>query len=27
MFNGMPLFPGESDLHTLKLIIDLMGEE
>jgi cyclin-dependent kinase-like len=27
MFNGIPLFPGDSDLHTLKLIIDLMGEE
>lgn len=27
MFNGIPLFPGDSDLHTLKLIMDLMGEE
>jgi cyclin-dependent kinase-like len=27
MFNGMPLFPGDSDLHTLKLILDMFGEE
>lgn len=27
MFNGMPLFPGDSDLHTLKLILELFGEE
>ena len=23
----MPLFPGDSDLHTLKLILDMLGEE
>ena len=22
IFNGMPLFPGDSDLHTLKLILE-----
>lgn len=26
MFNGMPLFPGDSDMHTLKLILDMFGE-
>lgn len=25
MFNGMPLFPGDSDLHTLKLIMEMLG--
>jgi len=25
--NGMPLFPGESDLDTLWLIMELMGKE
>lgn len=25
IFNGMPLFPGESDLDTLSLILDLLG--
>ena len=25
MFNGMPLFPGDSDIHTLKLIIEMFG--
>jgi serine/threonine protein kinase len=25
MFNGMPLFPGDSDLHTLKLILEMLG--
>lgn len=25
IFNGMPLFPGESDLDTLSLIMDLLG--
>ena len=24
--SGMPLFPGESDLHTLKLILETMGQ-
>ena len=27
MFNGMPLFPGDSDLHTLKLILDMFGDD
>ncbi len=27
MYNGMPLFPGDSDLHTLKLILELLGDE
>ena len=27
MFNGVPLFPGDSDIHTLKLILDIFGEE
>ena len=27
MFNGMPLFPGDSDLHTLKLIIEMFGDD
>ena len=22
IFNGMPLFPGDSDLHTLQLILE-----
>ena len=22
IYNGMPLFPGESDLHTLQLILE-----
>lgn len=26
MFNGMPLFPGDSDLHTLKLILEMFGD-
>lgn len=25
MYNGIPLFPGDSDIHTLKLIIDILG--
>lgn len=25
IFNGMPLFPGESDLDTLSLIMDVLG--
>lgn len=25
IYNGMPLFPGESDLDTLSLIMDLLG--
>jgi hypothetical protein len=27
MLTGIPLFPGDSDIHTLKLIIDMLGEE
>lgn len=27
MFNAAPLFPGESDLHTLELILEMLGEE
>lgn len=27
IFNGMPLFPGESDLDTLSLIMDLLGPQ
>jgi len=26
IFNGLPLFPGDSDLHTLQLILKSMGE-
>jgi cyclin-dependent kinase-like len=26
MFNGMPLFPGDSDMHTLKLIVEMFGD-
>jgi len=26
ILSGQPLFPGESDLHTLKLILDTMGQ-
>lgn len=25
IFNGLPLFPGESDLDTLSLIMDMLG--
>ena len=25
MSNGLPLFPGENDLDTLSLILDIMG--
>ena len=25
IFNGMPLFPGDSDLHTLEIILSTMG--
>ena len=25
IFNGMPLFPGDSDLHTLQLILEACG--
>lgn len=27
IFNGMPLFPGESDLDTLSLIMDVLGPQ
>ena len=26
IISGVPLFPGESDLHTLKLILEAMGQ-
>ena len=27
IYNGLPLFPGESDLDTLHLIMDVLGPE
>jgi cyclin-dependent kinase-like len=26
MYNGIPLFPGDSDIHTLKLILEMLGD-
>ena len=26
LYNGIPLFPGDSDIHTLKLILEMLGE-